>query len=557
MSARQAPPWLTQTLRQAAALASVPGLSVESIVCVRRLRARVNPHRLRHAGGLLASAEQLSGQLLRHAGEARRPARETVSDTAQAVRFDDPAEMLVCAARAWLDGNFARQWWWRSLLDRGALARGAAALWQRHPAHIPAALASLHQRANEFAGRLPASEAASLVSLLIARHALPEHHPAAPDWIPRLPGLAPDDPRQRFLTLGLLLAHAPALARVSPPEPAVAAGERAQHESAGADPGPSQALLVEAARLSTAQAGAYASSRSARPLRQKPGSRTFDALAPGLRRGDGAGFSQSCAGPDEPAPNAETPRASSAQRLAAATPDTLADTPTPPAGTAATQRSKLAAAETAPPFALSAEQIETRYGGVLYLLNLALHLDFYADFTRPNHPGLTLSPWHFLALAGERLAGRGLRRDALWPLLVRLAGGDEAEFSTAPPLPTGLQPYVRMPCRAEKRSAFRHVPAHSAEGAALFRPTQTNTWAAWLDQLLPPLRRRLAAALGVPARQVGGLLCRQPARIQVSPARLEVHFNLNDHPLAIRLAGLDRDPGWIPAAGRDVRFFYD
>jgi hypothetical protein len=38
---------------------------------------------------------------------------------------------------------------------------------------------------------------------------------------------------------------------------------------------------------------------------------------------------------------------------------------------------------------------------------------------------------------------------------------------------------------------------------------------------------------------------------------LEVGFSLETYPLEIRLAGLDRDPGWIPAAGRTVRFRFE
>jgi len=37
---------------------------------------------------------------------------------------------------------------------------------------------------------------------------------------------------------------------------------------------------------------------------------------------------------------------------------------------------------------------------------------------------------------------------------------------------------------------------------------------------------------------------------------LDLFFELSEHPLEIRLAGLDRDPGWVPAAGRFVRFHY-
>jgi len=39
--------------------------------------------------------------------------------------------------------------------------------------------------------------------------------------------------------------------------------------------------------------------------------------------------------------------------------------------------------------------------------------------------------------------------------------------------------------------------------------------------------------------------------------RLDLHFTLDALPLAVRLAGVDRDPGWIPSAGCDIRFCFD
>jgi hypothetical protein len=54
--------------------------------------------------------------------------------------------------------------------------------------------------------------------------------------------------------------------------------------------------------------------------------------------------------------------------------------------------------------------------------------------------------------------------------------------------------------------------------------------------------------------------CRQllslPGRIMCDAERLEVHLSLERLPVAVRVAGLDRDPGWIPAAGRDLRFYF-
>ncbi len=42
--------------------------------------------------------------------------------------------------------------------------------------------------------------------------------------------------------------------------------------------------------------------------------------------------------------------------------------------------------------------------------------------------------------------------------------------------------------------------------------------------------------------------------VRVEPERVEILLGLDAHPLAIRIAGLDRDPGWIPAAGRSIGF---
>src|SRR4029453_19226509 len=48
-------------------------------------------------------------------------------------------------------------------------------------------------------------------------------------------------------------------------------------------------------------------------------------------------------------------------------------------------------------------EIETDFGGVFYLLNAALQLGLYGDFTTPMQPGLALPVWDFLALVGGEL----------------------------------------------------------------------------------------------------------------------------------------------------------
>jgi hypothetical protein len=80
----------------------------------------------------------------------------------------------------------------------------------------------------------------------------------------------------------------------------------------------------------------------------------------------------------------------------------------------------------------------------------------------------------------------------------------------------------------------------------------------WLGRLLPYVGARLRLALGVrDSEEAARLVCRQEARVSVTETRLDVTFSLERLPVEVRLSGLDRDPGWVPAAGRCVAFDYE
>ncbi|MFL6254579.1 MAG: hypothetical protein ACJ74T_06130, partial [Pyrinomonadaceae bacterium] len=87
------------------------------------------------------------------------------------------------------------------------------------------------------------------------------------------------------------------------------------------------------------------------------------------------------------------------------------------------------------------------------------------------------------------------------------------------------------------------------EGGALGR---------WLGRLVPYVEARLRLALGVPeSHEAARLVCEHAARVGVTETRLDVTFALERLPVEVRLSGLDRDPGWVPAAGRYVAFNYE
>jgi hypothetical protein len=574
-----------------------PSLPAGAIACLRRVRCA--PAAL-HPGGI-ALREALE-RMLR---AAARPAAGAVPAGAEAVVFADAAEMLACLAADWLDGSLPLRWWWRSLLRPGSgtgpppLAAGEtpATAWTAHPESVPAALAELARRglATCFAVALPEEACANLAVAVATRHGLPPPpplpvpRPAPPDTaetgeagiavappafavVPEAaaPGLAPG--QVRFLAWGLLLHRAPALARRLAAEPGHPAW---LGRSFAPEPG-------HPARLGPAPVPPEPRTAREEPAGNPPAPPALLPAAPGGREPGRAPPPPDT--PAEPSP----PAAPAAAPLTAA-PD-MAATPPPPTP-------RPAAPQGLPP--LGPAPVESGYGGLLYLLNLLLRLDLYGDFTQPARPGLALSPWDALSLLGEGLLGPALREDPIWPLLAALAGREAADppgIDFAPPDAWRLPPdwFAAFPGRRDWRwqagfgrlllrdaagFAVLDLPRQGAHPAALLarelRPYQAAARSRlrrlrhaaarpgtplerWLGWLLGYIRPRLCRALGEaePGR-AARLLCRHAARITLTAGQVEAEFSLAAHPLAIRLAGLDRDPGWIPAAGRAVAFRYE
>ncbi len=243
---------------------------------------------------------------------------------------------------------------------------------------------------------------------------------------------------------------------------------------------------------------------------------------------------------------------------------------------------------------------ETRLGGLFYLVNLGLFLELYGDFTNPARPGISLPVWDFVTLVGRRLFAAEPPDDSAWDLLRHLAGrtpdaapGAEFEAPEQWRLPAAwLTPFpesgpwswsaaadrlrVRHPegfslidvardetdaarqVEAETRAYGAVAPATLRQEVVKVPPAGASALDRWLDWLLPYVRLRLCRALGLAgADGLAELLLAHRARVVVTETHLDVSFSLDELPLAIRLAGLDRDPGWVPAAGRFIAFQYD
>jgi hypothetical protein len=244
--------------------------------------------------------------------------------------------------------------------------------------------------------------------------------------------------------------------------------------------------------------------------------------------------------------------------------------------------------------------IDTELGGFFYLINLGLFLDLYGDFSTPSRPGIALSIWDFVALLGRQLVGEKLQQDPLWLLLAQLAGRSGQEqpgIGFDPPqawrLPEEwLEPFpesgpwqwavahgrlrvrhpeqfwvLDVPSQAgSPRQQLQHeVQTYRAQTA--FRLQRVvlpgvvdgiAPLARWLGWLMSYVRARLQRALGVAdVDDLSHVLCEHQGRVYITPTHLDIFLALDALPISIRLAGLDRDPGWVPAAGRFIAFHFE
>lgn len=508
---------------------SIPGLPPAAVLCVRRLRARP------------AQPGAVEAALADAARGAARPARGFVPAVVAAVWFADAAEWLACLGRDSAAGELAGRWWWEAVRRRHPGGRAAARAWIDHPAAAPAAWVLLAGWgvAPAFAATLEPIEAAELTDGMAAAFGVPMADRAVPmaderglvELVSEAAALPPG-PVRAALTVGLLLGRAPHLARTADRLARLRAWAEGKADI------PAKGIVQPAGSV---EDGARPAPAADQPRRTGPPAEhglpparpVADRVEakPGEWRGGGAT-------PDGGAPPAVADEAIVVRTDEPPRSGTFAGRQEA-AGPIARPQTSDRVGPGGPSIDSVSERIDTRYGGLFYLVNVTLSLGLYPDFTEPARPGIELPLWDWLALLGRRWIGDEFAADPLDGLLAARAGRPRAvpPGEGCPPpagwrLPAGWRPWADDPDRA--------------------------TWPdldAWLDWLAPVIAARLADALGV--ADAPGWLIRRPAAVLAGPVSVDIVLSLDDLPVEIRLAGLDRDPGWVPAAGATIRFHYE
>lgn len=553
------------------------GLPSDAIVLLRSVRA---PWSALHPD---SPADVLAPRLR----GAVRPAMGTSPGPGcDAVWFADEAELLACLAQDSVRGQMGHRWWWQTWLGRRPSPEEALHAWLKSARVVPVAMVRLDAMGHGLAWARHIGTAGRLAML----HAMQGHHPVAQAviaWLTQAlsdaeigmgPGApeadsAPEAPVHPRASDASHRASAPPLARVPPgplhhdgalvlralctlldesPHLALDARQLTARlaSAAGTDAaGHWQARQPDATPGHGPGAAQPAHRHQARPSPsatdpQLAGQATAPDPTTGTRQNE-PGQHAPVAPRNSAQPTDETvPRAIPGSPTARST--VLTQDPAAPASSLRTTRSPaLIHMGRSPP-------TETSHGGVFFLLNVALAWELYGDFTRPRHALLSVSPWQFLHAAGIALLGHAFAVDPI-------AGWLRAQAPFARPRPAtalGAAPVALLPEAEARRLPSPEGPTPiDAMASEKRRPARRadHELSCWW----PLLRQRLSLALNLPESEAIATCLSLPARIERRSERVDVVFALHHLPLAVRLAGLDRNPGWVPASGCDVRFHFE
>jgi hypothetical protein len=597
------------------------GLAPSAVVIIRKLRDPLPGVVQLQQGQVrppLAWEQAVATALEQLVRRAARPALAAVPANAEAVMFADQAELLACLARDWCEGSSITRWWWQNLFKAADIAPTVLRAWLDAPEYVPAALQYMaaHGEAVQFVRMLSSHNVLSLLQQVTHSFALPELQSAlavvprlktedltrplglpssvlttrqgAPwqRWVPEGQNSGIPLEHQCLLGIGLMLQRALGVVRSPAFAPVVLAWLRTAMVSDGTVAPPATSSPTDKSDLLTANTErmAHADEAGGSPSKVEDPLATADTTLQAQ-----ALLSSNPAIPQQPSGIAATPALAQDHTHVERGETVIVPTQTTPS-----------IEETPVAASLPDAVIDTGLGGLFYLINFGLFLGLYGDFTTPAQPGITLPIWDFVALLGHQLVGDRLQDDPVWSLLARLASRSEDEEPGSdfdPPeswrvSAAWLAPFShegiwewetfdgRLRVRHPETFLVLDVPLDNGDPTEqLLRAMRTYNSSAnfvwrcgslareveadsplqrWIGWLMPYVRARLHRALGlIEADDLPRVLCEHHARVFVTATHLEVVFGLDELPIEIRLAGLDRDPGWVPAAGRFIAFHFE
>jgi hypothetical protein len=654
-----------------------PGMPPAAILIIRQLTDPLPGRGLPRSGAVRADARwqravrSAVSDLFRLAA---RPVREAVGPGASAVLFADEGEMLASLALDIARGRSGDHWWWRVSLRSMAAAAGnrLQGLLCTKTRQLPAIMSCLANwgEAEAVVGSLDAPEATSVLRALVGEHGLSgsllssppagvqtprSPFPAALDpesstperrsgrevpppgsggaahrrlrpppwraWLPadRAFGLTPE--QECLLGVGLALHHAPSRAR-SPLFAAQVGGWRQEAGPTGEGeptrrPGPSRSDNAARNRSAALPASAGRKPDQMRPSRFEP------PAAPSVSLREPPATSSPADKSDERSPERRMDGEKGALEASGTAPPSINPRTHPEREPASAQDQDPALGAGDEPIPAGDdslyEGVETRLGGVLYLINLLDYLGLPGCFEASWCLSSRLGGWGLLDAVARALLGaawESFAGDPLWIALAELDGREARElpgpdFAGGDGFRLPVEWFEAVSCDGE---AFRwaasggrlrvwsaagegyvlvDVPlgagspadrasrelsrysgsaddgvlsaglfkdAPSARLSTLLAAELNRDLARWLTLAIPYIRHRLRQAMGFGAPGSFDLateLLLVPGWLYVTPTHVDLVAALDAISVRARLAGLDRDPGWVPDLGRVVSFHFE
>jgi hypothetical protein len=182
---------------------------------------------------------------------------------------------------------------------------------------------------------------------------------------------------------------------------------------------------------------------------------------------------------------------------------------------------------------------------MLFLANFVVWLE-----DEPPPAGLT--GWELVELLGRHLLEpqeEDFADDPIWALL---SGLDGRPVESVP----GLAPRQDLPVRVPVSWARRwQSPPHLFQAGDVVvgqeEDHETSSPARLFDEVVGGFVRQLLSSRQIPLTALA-----RPGWVQVTATHVDVALSLEGTDMAARAAGLDQDPGWVPALGHIVLFHF-
>jgi hypothetical protein len=630
------------------------GLPAKAIICIKSLHDP-KPQTLQLKGFNDKRAEfwrnSVANEIERLYRRAAHPIRETVSLNAECVVFADDSELLACLAKDWIRGNLTDCWWWKSLFPSLFLPAELVRIWLEKAESITFALQLLakQNRSADFIRKLNPLEVKTVLQKIVsvyglnhiqntwqtltfteqnfktpnkenpiktqtvsadkfAKNKTPDKFPAWLAIVPETINQALNFDQKCLLGISLMIVRSPRIVRTQ---------EFAKQIEIWQKSNTDKQIRLEKNAISVIKTnfGLESSDKFAQNFANQKNIKNdkniintqLNASKPEIKK-PRINFEEAKDSNFQETPNVDL---SSKLKTAKSTqkpktsdrftkPKTRFDKNTVSAN-AKVEKSEqnsankiLAKTDFENRFVEENElefSIITLYGGIFFLLNVALHLNLYRDFTESGEAEIELNIWDFIALAAEYFLGERCQNDSVWQLFHKLSGRENVQmnslifkkdwrmpsdwlktFKTNEPFlwttnrknlliyhPAG---FCVFDCLKESDIETQLKNELGFFGVTISDVLKTDSVEykkpqTWFKRLCKFMQVRLIQALSLESKaQINEILFKRTAQITVSATHLDVYFRLADLPIEVRMSGVDRNPGWIPAAGKFVNFHF-